>query len=574
MLQLTKYLKAYRKQVIAGPIFKLVEAGFELILPIIMARLIDIGVENRDTGFIFAMGGLMLLLSAAGYVSALVCQYYASIASQGFGTALRDELFAHIGQLSYAELDKFGSSSLCNRITNDVNQLQLAVAMFIRLAIRAPFLCIGAFISAFLIDAKLSLIMVVAIPVFVVVLTWIMVHAVRLYQKVQERLDKLALVVSDNLSGVRIIRAFARGAGENRRFDTANSEHTRAAYVVGKLAALSNPATTLIMNLAVLAILWFGGIRVEAGDMTQGEIIAFISYMSQILLALIVVANLVVLFTKAIASAGRIQEVLSTEPSVQDIAQPCALNAEDTSIAFRDVHFSYSSGSEPALEGISFTLKAGQTAGIIGLTGSGKSTLINLIPRFYDVTGGEILIGGVNVRELAQEQLRSSIAIVPQKSVLFSGDVASNLRFGNEFATDEELAQAAKTAQAEEFIEKLPGGYKAHIERGGANLSGGQRQRLAIARALVKHPGILILDDASSALDFATEARLRHALQEISGMTVLIVSQRASSVRYANQIIVLDDGKIAAVGTHEELLQSCRIYADICRSQEEQGVAQ
>ncbi len=563
------FLARYRKQFIVGPIFKLMEAVFELIIPIVMASLIDKGVKTGAVGHILRMGGLMLLFAVVGLACAWVCQYSASIASQGFGTALRGHLFSHISRFSFAELDRFGPATLTTRITNDVNQLQLAVAMLIRLAIRAPFLCIGGLISAMLLDFKLSLVLLVTVPVFAVVLALIMTASIKLYQRVQRKLDRLVLITGENLSGVRVIRAFARVPGENERFNDANKDHAGATAAVGALSSLSTPATTLIMNAGILAILWFGGQRVQIGGMTQGETIAFVNYISQILLALIVVANLVVIFTKAIASAQRVSELLAVVPSVRDSARPAPdKSSGGAGLEFRNVSFTYQGGAEPSLRDISFRLGAGQTAGIIGLTGSGKSTLVNLIPRFYDATEGEVLVGGVNVKDLPQQKLRERVGMVPQQTTLFSGTVKSNLRMGCESADDESLHRAAKTAQALPFIESKPQGFDSPVERGGTNLSGGQRQRLAIARALVPSPDLLILDDSTSALDFATEAALRRALREdTAGMTVLIVSQRASSVRHADLILVLEDGRLAASGTHEELIETCQIYRDICNSQ-------
>lgn len=573
MRQLATDLKPYRKQLIIGPLFKLAEALLELTLPVLMAKLIDVGVKENDPDTILRMSGLMLLTAGIGYLCALICQHAASIASQGYGTLLRNRLFAKIASFSHAELDRFPASSLANRVTNDVNQLQLAVAMFIRLALRGPFLCIGGIIAAMLIDVKLALIVVASIPVFAVALFLIITQAVRLYQLVQKKLDALSVVISENLSGVRIIRAFARRQGERNRFDAVNTEHADASYIVSRLASLSNPLTTLIMNAAVLLILRIGGDQIQIGELEQGEVIAFVSYMSQILLALIVITNLVVLFTRALASAKRVSEVLAVTPSLSDSATVRPFPHGKASVEFDHVTFSYG-GGDPALENVSFRLEPGQTAGVLGLTGSGKSTLVSLLSRFYDTSGGAVRIGGTDVRSFAQTELRKSIAVVPQKTTLFSGTVAENLRLGGQNATDEELWTAARAAQAAEFLERLDDGLAHRVERGGANLSGGQRQRLSIARALAAKPSLLILDDAASALDYATEARLRQALrdwQQKENLTVFIISQRASSVRHADKILVLDDGRLLAQGTHEELLSSCPLYAEICRSQEEGG---
>lgn len=568
------YLKKYKKQVILGPFFKLLEAIFELIIPLIMARLIDLGIKTGDTFYVLRMNALMLLLAACGLGCALFCQYSASIAAQGFGTELRNDLFRHIGTLSHRELDRFGAASLSTRITNDVNQLQFGVAMLIRLVIRAPFLCIGGLISCMLIDLHISLVLLVTIPVFVGALAVIMRKTIPLYKKLQHKLDAIGSAARENLSGIRVIRAFARVEKEEARFRETSESHTASAVFVGRLSALSNPLTTLIMNIGILAILWFGGLRVSAGRLTQGEIVAIINYMSQILLALIVVANLVVTFTKASASAARVGEVLDTSPSVTDAPGARPFPAGPAEITFDHVSFSYGEKSENALCDITFTAHPGQTVGVIGLTGSGKSTLVNLVPRFYDVTSGSIRINGVDVRDIPQKELRDQIGFVPQKSVLFSGTVLSNLRFKKQDASLSECKNAAHIAQAAEFIEQKPEGYESKIERGGANLSGGQRQRLSIARALVGRPPILILDDSTSALDFATEARLRRALKaELQNTTVLLVSQRSGAVRHADRIVVLDEGRAVGIGTHEELLHSCERYREIYNAQAEKNEA-
>lgn len=569
--RLLPFLKPYRKHCIAGPVFKLIEAILELYLPLIMARVIDQGVATGDSGYILRMGGIMLGVVTVGLLCALVCQYVASIASQGFGTEVRNALFSHIQSLSHREMDRLGTPSLINRVTNDVNQLQYAVAMLIRLVVRAPFLCIGGIVMAMSIDLPLSLVIIIAVPLFVVVITLVMRKTIPLQQKVQTRLDRLILVLRENLSGIRVIRAFSRTRREEERFGDAVDEHTRAAIRVGKLSALLSPATQLIMNLAILAIVWFGGVRVEAGGMTTGEIIAFINYVNQILLALMVVANLVITFTKAYASAGRVAEVLDTESSlVQRSGTVAATEPSVPEIEFRQVSFSYGGGEQ--LSGISFRIYPGQMVGIIGGTGSGKSTVLHLIEHFYDATQGEVLVEGRDVREWDPKELRRRIGLVPQKTELFTGTIADNLRWGNPQASDEQLLRAAHLAQAAEFIERLPDGLASPVERGGANLSGGQRQRLAIARALVRDPQILMLDDASSALDYATDAALRRALRdECQHMTLVVVSQRVSAVESADLILVLDEGTLAGVGTHDELLKTCETYREINRVQTPQS---
>ena len=564
------YLKPYRRQCILGPFFKLLEAILELYLPLLMARVIDRGVVGGDTAYVWRMGGVMLGIVTVGLGCALVCQYVASVASQGFGTSLRDALFARISALSHAELDRFGTPSLINRVTGDVNQLQHAVAMLIRLVIRAPFLCIGGVVMAFSIDWRLALVIVAVLPLFMLIIVLVMRRTIPLHRAVQERLDTLTRILRENLSGVRVIRAFARTGQEQERFAQATQEHTTAAIRVGKVSAILNPATQLLMNAAILCIVWFGGIRVEAGGMTTGEIIAFINYVNQILLALIVVSNLVVMFTKAYASAGRVLEILDVEPSLHDSETRPEEEENAPAVEFRHVNFSYG-GGEDELSDVSFRVPRGATVGVIGGTGAGKSTLMQLILRFYEVTGGVILVNGVPVQEYPLAVLRAKIGLVPQQVELFTGTIADNIRWGNAEASDEDVRAAAQMAQAAEFIESKTDGYAAPVARGGGNLSGGQRQRLAIARALVRRPEILILDDASSALDYATDAALRRAIrQESAGRTVFLVSQRVSAVEQADLILVLDDGRLVGADTHARLLETCEVYAEICRSQDRQ----
>lgn len=569
-----KYLGGFKKELIIGPAAKLTEAVFELIVPLIMADIIDVGI-NGGAGkpYIYRMGGIMILMGALGLCCALVCQYLASRASQGVGTVIRNDLFRHIGSLSHAELDRFGTPSLITRVTNDVNQVQSAVAMLIRLVVRAPFLVIGAAVMAMAIDLKLSLVFLAVMPLVAAVLYFIMFRSVPLYRVIQKKLDKISLITRESLSGARVIRAFSGEAAEEKRFREANDDFADTSMRVGRLSALLNPLTYAIMNLAIAAIVWFGGFRVDSGALTQGQVIAFVNYMTQISLALVVVANLVVLFTKAAASSARINEVFETEPSVTD-GSGAAVSAKAPVIEFKDVSFSYSEGGDNALENISFTVSRGETVGIIGGTGSGKSTLVSLIPRFYDAEKGSVLINGADVKSYGLKELRQRIGFVPQKAMLFSGTIAENLRWGNENASDGQIQKAAETAQAKEFIDKLPEGLDTYINQGGRNLSGGQKQRLTIARALMGSPEILILDDSASALDFATDAALRKAIaRDTQNMTVLIVSQRATSIRHADKIIVLDDGEAAGIGTHTELLESCPVYREIVMSQESKGGA-
>ena len=569
MWKLKRFLGQYKKHIILGPFFKWTEAVLELLVPLVMARIIDQGVSARDGGYVLWMGGLLVLIAAVSLGCALVCQYYASIASQGVGTSLRREMFRKVNDLSHAELDAIGSHSLITRITNDVNQLQLAVAMLIRLVVRAPFLAIGAVVMAFTIDVQLSLIFVIAFPLIVLVLYLVMSRSVPFFQVMQKKLDRISLLTRENLEGARVIRAFSKQNAEQRRFEEASDDVADTAVRVGRLSALLNPLTMAIMNAAIIAILWFGGFQVDTGRLTQGEIVALVNYMNQILLALTVVANLVVIFTKASASAARVNEVLEMEPSVrEEVSEPAALDEAAPLLAFEEVSFSYPGSAEPALSGISLTLNRGETLGVIGGTGSGKSTFANLIPRFYDATSGRVLIGGRDVRELPFSQLRQLVSVVPQKAAVVSGTIADNLRWREQEAPAEALWAALKTAQAADFVEKLPLKLESRVEQGGKNFSGGQKQRLTIARALVGSPELLILDDSSSALDFATDAALRRALkQETAGMTVVLISQRASTVRRADRILVLDDGKPAGLGTHEELLENCPVYREICLSQ-------
>lgn len=569
MFKLAKrYLGAVKQYVIIGQTSKLIEAIFEVIVPLIMAAIVDNGIKgNMGKGYIYKMGGVLVLLGVLGLCFALICQYLASKASQSVGTVMRNDMFRHINSLSHAELDRLGTPSLITRLTNDINQVQQAVAMFIRLVVRAPFIVIGSAIMAMSIDLKLSVIFVIIIPLVVLVLYIIMSRSIKYYKVIQKKLDRISLVTREGLSGVRVIRAFSRQDTEQKRFDEANDDYLDISLRVGRLSALLNPLTYVILNLAIAAIVWYGGIRVNIGHLTQGEVIAFVNYMTQISLALVVVANLVVLFTKAAASSARINEVLEIEPSIKNGTEKDGAGSENA-VEFSHVYFSYNNSGEYALEDIDFTAKKGQTIGVIGGTGSGKSTLASLIPRFYDISKGELKIDGTEAADYDTTALRQRVGVVPQKAVLFSGTVAENMRWGKRDATDEEIWKALETAQAKEFVEKMPEGLDTHIAQGGKNLSGGQKQRLTIARALVSQPKILILDDSASALDFATDAALRKAIaQNTTGMTTFIISQRANSIMQADQIIVLDDGKQVGLGTHKELLESCDVYREICYSQ-------
>lgn len=579
MLKFARFLKQFKKEVLIGPVFKLTEAVFELIVPLVMAQIIDVGIANGDRGYVLRMGGVMVLLGLVGLGCALICQYCAARASQGFGTVLRSEMFRHINTLSHGEIDQIGTPSLITRITNDVNQLQLAVAMLIRLVVRAPFLVIGATVMALLLDWKLACIFFVAAPLMALVLYLVMSRSIPFYRIIQKKLDRISLITRENLSGVRVIRAFSRQEKEKERFAQASEDQMTTSITVGRISALLNPLTSAIINLAIAAVIWFGGFRVDAGGMTQGEVIAFVNYLNQILLAMIVVANLVVIFTKAAASATRVDEVLELHPSIVNrVSRPAQEVEGSPEIAFDAVSFAYPDAGAYSLSDISFTVARGQTLGIIGGTGCGKSTLVNLIPRFYEVSQGCIRVDGVDVRDYPMEQLRGKVGIVPQRAVLFSGTLRQNMQWRKQDATDEEIWQALETAQAASFVRKMPDGLDSVILQGGKNLSGGQKQRLTIARALVGEPEILILDDSASALDFATDAALRRAIAKFSAergnrMTTIIVSQRANTVRYADQIVVLDDGKAAGIGTHEQLLESCQTYREIYWSQNERQEA-
>jgi ATP-binding cassette subfamily B protein len=573
MKKLFPFLKPYRLQLTVGPFFKLSEAVLEILTPTLMALLIDNGVNTGDKSYIIRMGIIMLVIATCGVLFAYICQYSASIASQGFGTDVRNALFKKIGTFSFAELDRFGAPSLINRVTGDVNQLQSAVAMLIRLVIRAPFLCIGGLVMAMAIDLKLSIIFMIVIPLFIFVLFLVMFKAVPLYTMVQKKLDALTLVLRENLSGVRVIRAFAGVKRERERFKESNDDYYLTAVRVGRIAALTNPATTIIMNFAAIAVIYFGGIRVNTGHLTQGEVIAFINYITQILNAMIVVANLVVLYTKAYASAKRVSEVLSADTSIK-YGNMTLAEAGNTAVEFKNVSFTYARSRVAAVDKLNLAVKTGETIGIIGGTGSGKTTLAGLIPRFYDATEGEVKINGIDVRDYSEEALRDTVAIVQQRETLFSGTIADNLRMAKPDASYDEMRGALEASQAAEFVDKLENGVETYVTQGGNNLSGGQKQRLTIARALIKKSPILILDDSASALDYATDASLRRAIKESTdGQTVIIISQRVSSVKDADRIIVMDDGETVGIGTHAELLKNCEIYREICLSQEQEDIA-
>ncbi len=570
MSNLYKYLKKYKKHLILGPIFKLLEAIFELIVPIVMAKIIDVGIEQKDIPYILKMGGVLVLLSVVGLGAALFCQYVASRCSQGFGTELRNELFNHINTLSMSELDKFGTSSMITRFNSDINQTQLGVAMLIRLAIRAPFLVIGATVSAIILKPSMSWIFLVTAPVVALILFAIMSKTMPVYTKNQRKLDKITAIAREDLNGVRVVRAFTEQEREQKRFEQATDDYSSSVIAIGKISALLNPLTFLVINFAIVALLYFGGNKINSGSLTQGELIAFINYMTQISLALVVVANMAVLFSKSYASAKRVSALLATPASISDEGNETVEPVENAPvISFKNVSFGYGEGGM-AIRNLSIDILKGQTVGIIGGTGSGKSTIINLLPRFYDVTEGELLIDGVDIKKYPLKQLRGKLGLVPQQSMLFSGTIRSNMQWRKEDAGDEEIYQALKIAQAFDFVMQKKDKLDERVQQKGKNFSGGQRQRLSIARALVGNPEIIILDDSMSALDFATDLALRKAINSDLPKTTtkIIISQRATSLKNADKIIVLDKGEVAGIGNHEYLLQNCDVYKEICDSQQ------
>ena len=611
MKRLLSYMKDYRKESILGPLFKMLEASFELLVPLVVASMVDVGIRNRDGGYIMKMGGLLLLLALVGLACSLTAQYFAAKAATGAGTALRNDLYKHIGTLSYAEIDSVGTATLITRMTSDINQVQNGINMTLRLLLRSPFVVFGAMIMAFTVDLRSAMVFVVTIPVLCVVVFGIMLVSMPLYRSVQRQLDKVLLTTRENLMGVRVIRAFNRQKSETEKFEGENDRLVRMQVFVGKISALLNPVTYVIINVAIVAVIWVGGEQVDSGTITQGKVIALVNYMSQILVELIKMANLIILISKATACMNRVDSIFQVETSVKErgslgggthengslgggiqenvshgkgIQENVSHIKEDScesppstgpsaggpvpKVEFRDMDFVYSGAKAPALSGISFKAMPGQTIGVIGGTGSGKTTLVNLIPRFYDADKGQVLVDGVDVRNHTLDGLRSKIGVVPQRPVLFKGTLRDNMKWGKKDASDEEIYDALNMAQAREFVNDKDQGLMLHIDQGGRNLSGGQRQRLTIARALVRRPEILIMDDSASALDFATDARLRKAIRQgTKDMTVFIVSQRATTIKQADLILVLDEGALAGMGTHKELLNSCEVYREICLSQ-------
>lgn len=611
MKRLLSYMKDYKKESILGPLFKMLEASFELFVPLVVARMVDVGIHNRDVGYVMKMGGLLVLLGVIGLACSLTAQYFAAKASVGAATSLRNDLFAHIGSLSYAEIDTVGTSTLITRMTSDINQVQNGVNMTLRLLLRSPFVVFGAMIMAFTVDVRTAMVFAVTIPVLCIVVFGILLVSMPLYKKVQRQLDRVLLTTRENLLGVRVIRAFNRQKNETVAFEEENSLLVKIQVFVGKISALLNPVTYVIINLAIVAVVWTGGRQVDAGVISQGKVIALVNYMSQILAELIKMANLIILISKAMACMNRVDSVFQVKSSIEDgsfagvggeavsgaagtaaseagaagtaaseagvagatgsagdSASPDSAPSRVPMVEFDHMDFVYAGAKEPALEDITFRAEPGETIGIIGGTGSGKSTLVNMIPRFYEATRGRVAVNGRDVREYTQNGLRSCIGVVPQRAVLFKGTLRDNMRWGRADASDEDIYQALDMAQAREFVDQKGEGLELWISQEGKNLSGGQRQRLTIARALVRKPDILILDDSASALDFATDARLRSAIRRGTGsMTVFIVSQRAASIKQADRILVLDDGRIAGQGTHRELLRDCSVYREICLSQ-------
>ena len=565
MKDLIKYLRHYIKESILAPLFKMLEASFELFVPLVMAAIIDTGIKNSDKPYIFKMGMVLVGLAIVGFISALTAQYFAAKAAVGFGKELRGDLYRHINTLSYSEIDKIGTSTLITRLTADVNQMQTAVNLFLRLFLRSPFIVIGAVVMAFTVDPKTAIIFAVSIPVLAVVVFGIMFYSVPIYKKVQNRLDSVMRMTRENLSGVRVIRAFNHEQKEIDDFDKCSEELKDMQLYGGKISAYLNPITYVIVNLSIVLIIYVGGLRVDTGRLTQGEVISLINYMSQVLVELIKLSNLIINLTKSVACGNRINDVFKIKPSINDGSGIKTEN--DTAVEFDHVSATYAGSNEKSLDSLTLNVPRGSTVGIIGATGSGKTTLINLIPRFYDVSGGSLKVNGTDVRNYNVDELRKLVGVVPQKAALVSGTVRDNMKWGKPDATDEEINAALKTAQALDFVDEKDG-LDSKILQGGKNLSGGQIQRLTIARALVRKPEILILDDSSSALDFATDAALRRAIKsDTDNMTVFIVSQRFSTIKNADMIIVLDDGRVCGIGKHDELFESCEEYRDICESQ-------
>lgn len=568
MKTILKYFKNYKVKAILAPLFKMLEASFELMVPLVMAAIIDNGIKNNDKPYIYKMAALMILLGVVGLVCAITAQYFSAKTAMGFGKELRYDLFKHIETLSYTEIDSIGSSTLITRMTSDVNQIQTGVNMFLRLFMRSPFIVFGATIMAFTVDVDSAKVFLITLPILIIIVFGIMFISIPLYKRVQSKLDKVLLKTRENLSGARVIRAFHQEKTEMEEFGEYTSLLTKEQLFVGKVSSFLNPLTYAVVNLSIAALIWKGSNQVELGILKQGEVYALVNYMSQILVELIKLANLIIIETKAVACANRLSLVLNQNSTQAYMDKKANEIVATPKVQFINAGLTYKDAKESSIEGINLDVNAGETIGIIGGTGSGKSTFVNLIPRLYDCTEGQIKIDGVDIKDYPKAQLRDKIGIVPQKAVLFSGSIEDNLRWGKEDATKEELELALDIAQAKSFVDEKEGGVKFMLNQGAKNLSGGQKQRLTIARALVKRPEILIMDDSSSALDYATDAALRKSIREkTDNMTVFIVSQRSSSIMHADKIVVLDDGKIVGIGTHDELLQGCEVYQEICSSQ-------
>ncbi|MDO4329388.1 MAG: ABC transporter ATP-binding protein [Lachnospiraceae bacterium] len=582
MKRLLSYLSNYKLESIMGPLFKMLEASFELFVPLVVASMIDVGIKNQDAAYIIKMGGLLILLGVIGLACSLTAQYFAAKAAVSTATCLRNDLFSHISHLSYSEIDTVGTSTLITRMTSDINQVQTGINMVLRLFLRSPFVVFGAMIMAFTVNFKAALVFVAVIPLLSIVVFGILLISMPLYKKVQKQLDQVMLTTRENLLGVRVIRAFNRQKSETARFEEENGLLVKFQVFVGKISALLNPVTYIMINFATVAVIWVGAAQVDTGIITQGKVVALVNYMSQILVELIKLANLIITISKSVACMNRVDSIFQLEPSIKEKADAVRSRTSQAlesghgekakegadKVVFQNVSFLYAGAKEESLSNIDFSVKKGETIGIIGGTGSGKSTVVNLIPRFYDAASGSVLVDGIDVRDYSLDSLREKIGVVPQRAVLFKGSLRDNMRWGKKDAADEEIYRALDIAQAREFVDSKGKGLELSIDQGGRNLSGGQKQRLTIARALVRNPEILILDDSASALDFATDARLRKAIQESTGdMTVFLVSQRAATIKNADQILVLDDGKLAGKGTHKELLNSCQLYREICLSQ-------
>ena len=577
MKTLLAYLKGYKKESILAPLFKMLEASFELFVPLVMAAIIDVGIANKDKPYIVKMCFVLIALGIIGLVCSITAQYFAAKAATGVGTGIRHGLFEHIQKFTFTEMDQLGTSTLITRMTSDINQIQSGVNLVLRLFLRSPFIVFGAMIMAFTVDVKAALVFVVTIPLLSLIVFGIMLVTMPMYKKVQADLDQVLLATRENLTGARVIRAFNKEEDETKRFENANQILTDAQKYVGRISGMMNPLTYIIVNGAIIALIYVGAVRVDVGDLTQGQVVALINYMSQILVELVKLANLIISVTKAAACLNRVESVLAVKPDMNEGEVRWESNSSEEGlelknkvpvVEFSHVSLTYKGTSDTSLSNINFCAEKGQTIGIIGGTGSGKSSLVNLIPRFYDATEGTVKINGRDIKEYQTENLREHIGVVLQKAVLFKGSIADNLRWGKEDATEQDMYDALDISQAREFVDTKQGRLEFQIEQGGRNLSGGQKQRMTIARALVRKPEILILDDSASALDFATDAALRKSIKEMKNQpTVFIVSQRAASIQYADQIIVLDDGEMAGIGTHEELLKDCPIYQEIYYSQ-------